>query len=96
MDWDFLFHCMSKLDIPERFVTTTTKKKLFQRGLMSMEIYHMHLRLKEGYLKNAHWHLTHFFIVKETLNAMIKKDHQERRLQGIGPKFKKQQLIAPT
>ncbi len=27
----------------------------------------MHLTLKEGYLKNAHWHLTRLFIVKETL-----------------------------
>jgi hypothetical protein len=86
---------MSKLDIPKRFVTTT-QINFVSRGLMSMEIYHMHLTLKEGYLKNVHWHLTHFFIVKETLNAMIKKDHQERRLQGIGPKSKKQQLIAPT
>ncbi len=72
-NWDFLFHCMSKLDIPEKFVTTT-KKQLFQGGLMSTEIYHMHFTLKEGYLKNAHWHLTLFFIVKETLNAMIKKE----------------------
>jgi hypothetical protein len=84
---------MSKLDIPERFVTTT-QKTIVSRGLMSMEIYHMHLTLKEGYLKNAHWHLTHFFIVKETLNATIKKDHQERRLQGMGPKSKNEQLIA--
>ncbi len=59
-----------------------------------MEIYHMHLTLKEGYLKNGHRHLTRFFIVKETLNAMIKKDHQERRLQGIGVPKSKKQLIA--
>jgi hypothetical protein len=68
------------------------KKTLFQCQWKSITC---NLTLKEGYLKNAHWHLTRLFIAKETLNAMIKKDHQERKIaRHKGPSPKKQQLIA--